>query len=158
MKISICLLLAGSLWAQSTPEGQVRHLVADFLTAFNNLDWPAFRQCWNENPVVFYPSLVPNSTGRRTEDLAEFETAWRRQFDLIHDAAAKRGITKAPFQNIEPQDVRIDFPAPTAAVVTFHLGPNNNVLGRRMFVIVKTPAGWKITHLHASNLSLSPPN
>lgn len=156
MKTLMCLLLAGCLGAQSAQETEVRRLMADFLKAFNNLDWPAFRECWIDKPVVFYPSVAPNSTGRRTEDLAGFESAWRRQFDLIHDAAAKRGVTEPPFQNIEPKDVRVDFPAPTVAVVTFHLGPNNSVLGRRMFVVVKTADGWKITHLHASNLTLAP--
>lgn len=129
--------------------------MADFLKAFNNLDWPAFRKCWVDNPVVFYPSLEPNPAGKRVDDLASFEIAWRRQFDLIRNGAAKRGVTKPPFMNIEPQDLRVDFPAPTVAVVTFHLGSSSNV-SRRMFVVVKTAEGWKITHLHASNLSLEP--
>jgi SnoaL-like domain len=156
MKLSTYVLFAGALLAQPTPEREVRQVIADFLTAFNNLDWASFRQCWTNNPVVFFPSLVPNSTGKRTETPDEFETAWRRQFDVIHDFAAKRGVTKPPFQHIEPRDLRIDFPIPNVAVVTFHLGPNNNTLGRRMLVLVRTSDEWKITHLHASNLSLSP--
>jgi hypothetical protein len=47
---------------------------------------------------VFFSSLV-NPTGKRTEDAAGFEEAWRRQFGLIRDNAATRGVTKAPFQN-----------------------------------------------------------
>lgn len=157
MRISICLLLAGCLYGQPTPEAQVRRVMADFLTAFNNLDWQTFRQCWVASPVVFFPSLV-QPTGRRTEDAAAFEDVWRRQFELIRNSAARRGVTSAPFQDIQPKDLRVDFPARTVAVVTFHLGPDNNVLGRRMFVLTKAEAGWRITHLHASNLSLSPPN
>ena len=157
MRVSICLLLAGCLYAQPTPEAQVRHLMADFLTAFDNLDWQMFRQCWVADPVVFFASVV-QPTGRRTEDAATFEDVWHRQFELIRNNAAGRGVTKAPFQDIQPKDLRIDFPSPSIAVVTFHLGPTNNVLGRRMFVLAKTEAGWKITHLHASNLSLLPPN
>jgi ketosteroid isomerase-like protein len=157
MKVLIQLLLAGFLCAQPNSETEVRRVLTDFLTAFNNLDWPAFRQCWADDPVVFYPSTVPSPTGKRSEGTAELEAAWRRQFDLQRDIAAKRGVTKAPFQNIQPQDVRIDFPAPTVAVVTFHLGRSETSIGRRMFVIAKTGSGWKITHLHASNLSLSPP-
>ena len=157
MRVSICLLLAGCLYAQPAPEAQVRQLMGDFLTAFNNLDWQAFRRCWVANPVVFFPALV-EPTGRPTEDAAAFEDVWHRQFELIRNNAARRGVTKAPFQDIQPKDLRIDFPSPSVAVVTFHLRHNNNVLGRRMFVLAKTEAGWKITHLHASNLSLSPPN
>lgn len=156
MRLSICLLLAGCLHAQPTPEAHVRELMGNFLTAFNNLDWPAFRQCWVDNPVVFFPSVEP--TGKRSENAATFEAVWHRQFDLTRAAAARRGVTKARFQQLEPKDLRIDFPAPTVAVVTFHLGPGRNGVGRRMFVVAKTDAGWKITHLHASNLSLTPSN
>jgi hypothetical protein len=156
MKALFQVLLAGCLFAQPSSETEVRRVLADFLTAFNNLDWPAFRQCWADQPVVFYPSTVPNPSGKRTENSADFEAAWRRQFDLARNTAAKRGVTKAPFQNIEPRDVRVDFPAPTVAVVTFHLGRGEDSIGRRMFVITRTGSGWKITHLHASNLSLLP--
>ena len=54
MRIWICLWLAGCLYAQPTSEAQAQHLMADFLMAFDNLDWPAFRQCWAANPVVFF--------------------------------------------------------------------------------------------------------
>ena len=134
----------------------MRSLMADFLKAFHNLDWPAFRKCWVDNPVVFYPSVAPNPTGKRIDDPPGFDTAWRRQFDLMRESATSRGVTEPPFLNIEPKDIRVDFPAPTIAVVTFHLGPTNGALGRRMFVIAKTSGGWRITHLHASNLSLTP--
>jgi ketosteroid isomerase-like protein len=157
MRVLTCLLLTGCLYAQPTPEAQVRRLMADFLTALNNLDWQAFRQCWVASPVVFFPALV-QPTGRQTEDAVEFEDVWHRQFELMRNNAARRGVTKAPFQDSQPKDLRIDFPSPSVAVVTFHLVHNKNVLGRRMFVLAKTEAGWKITHLHASNLSLSPPN
>jgi ketosteroid isomerase-like protein len=151
------MLLAGCLYAQPAPETQVRQLMGDFLTAFNNLDWQTFRRCWVANPVVFFPALV-EPTGKATADAAAFEDVWQRQFELIRNNAARRGVTKAPFQDIQPKELRIDFPSPSVAVVTFHLGPKNNVLARRMFVLAKTEAGWKITHLHASNLSLSLPN
>src|SRR5580658_5775981 len=106
MRLSLCLLLAGCLYAQPTPEGQVRQLMDNFLTAFKNLDWPAFRQCWVSNPVVFFPSLV-QPTGKRTEDAAAFEEVWHRQFDQIRESAANRGVTKAPFQQLQPADLRI---------------------------------------------------
>lgn len=161
MLIRMCLLWTsvGCLVAQQpTQETEVRSLMADFLKAFNNLDWPAFRKCWVDNPVVFHPSPAYNPTGKRIDDLPSFEASWRLVFDAIRGGAQKRGVTGPPFQNLEPKDLRVDFPAPTVAVVTFHLvGPSGtNVLGRRMFVAAKTGSGWKITHLHASNLSLAP--
>ena len=133
-------------------------MLTDFITAFSNLDWPAFRQLWVQDPVVFFSSLAVNPTGERVEGSVAFEAAWHRQFDLICDSAAKRGITKPPFQKIDVKDVRVDFLAPTVAVMTFHVGPRGAVLARRMFVIVKTPVGWKISHVTASNLSLAAPS
>ena len=156
----MCLLWAavGCLVAQQPPqETEVRNLMEDFLRAFNNLDWPAFRKCWVDNPVIFHPLLAYNPTGKRIDDLPSFEASWHLVFGAIRDGAQKRGVTQPPFQNLQPKDLRIDFPAPTVAVVTFHLGPSsNNSLARRMFVVAKTADGWKITHLHASNLSLTP--
>jgi hypothetical protein len=36
------------------------------------------------------------------------------------------------------------------ALATFHLEHDPDTLGRRTFVLVRTPAAWKIAHLHAS--------
>ena len=161
MTIIAYLLLVASL---SPPQGQglnndergVREVMAAFVTAFNNLDLSAFRECWVDNPVMFHPSVTANPTGKRIDEPGDFDRSWQLVFNGIREAAARRGVTQAPYQSIQPHDLRIDFPAPTVAVVSFHLGPNNNVLGRRMFVVVKTQKGWKISHLHASNLTLAP--
>ncbi len=155
-----CLLFAAVCVAAqpSQEDAEVRGLMATFLKAFNDLDWPAFRRCWVDNPVLFHPSVAQNPSGRRVDDVPGFESSWKRQFDLMREAAAKRGVNSPPFANIEAKDLRVDFPAATVAVVTFHLGPNGKVLGRRMFVVAKTDGGWKITHLHASNLALEQSN
>jgi len=141
---------------KSTSEAEVQHLMADFVTAFNNLDWPAFRELWIEDPVVFHPILDYNPTGKRVEGAVEFEKSWQAVFDAGRKFAASRGVTKAPFINTQPQDLRIDILAATVAVVTFHL-PGPGAMGRRMFVAVKTDKGWKFSHLHASTISLTPP-
>ena len=112
--------------------------MTDFLAAFNNLDWSKFRSCWVEQP-----------------DSASFETAWRRQFESTRQSAAQRGVTAPPFQNLQPQDLRIDFPGADTAVVTGHLTGNPERVGRWMFVLAGTAAGWKFTHLHASNMPLT---
>jgi ketosteroid isomerase-like protein len=141
---------------QPAQEAEVRGLIAEFLRAFNDLDWPAFKKCGSNQPVVFYPAADPQPTGRRTDEWTDFEAAWDRHFRAVRQTTAKRGVMHPPFQSIEPKDLRIDFPAPTVAVVTFHLGPDSRILGRRMFVIVKRADGWKITHLHASNFRCLP--
>jgi hypothetical protein len=42
---------------KGTAEGEVRQLRAGFITAFDNLDWPALRKCWVEHPVMFQPAI-----------------------------------------------------------------------------------------------------
>jgi ketosteroid isomerase-like protein len=155
MKKAILLVFILSVLSDTAraQEADVRRLMAGFITALQNLDWPAFRECWVENPVVYGPENATRSEG------PSFESTWRLQFQRMREAAIARGITSAPYTKIDPQDMRIDFPGPTVAVVTFHLtdatrtssrGPS---VGRRMFVVAKTASGWKITHLNTSDVA-----
>ena len=104
-------------------------------------------------PVPHIGGAEPD--GEKTEAVAGFESSWHHQFEIMRQNAAKRGTTSPPFANIQPKDLRVDLVAPTVAVVTFHLGSGVTSIGRRMFVVVKTGEGWKISHLHASNLALT---
>jgi hypothetical protein len=71
----------------------------------------------------------------------------------------RQSLVSAPYVKIDPQDMRIDFPVPTVAVVTFHLtnptrtSPRGPIVGRRMFVVAKTASGWKITHMNNSDVA-----
>jgi ketosteroid isomerase-like protein len=132
--------------AQSSREDEVRAVMTAFVTAFNNLDWERFRKLWIDAPVMFL------ATGERV-DPGDFEERWRGTFAAIREAAAKRGVTQPPYQNVQPRGLRIDFPADGVAVVTFHLGAAQQTVGRRMFVVARQPdSTWKLTHLHASNV------
>ena len=55
-----------------------------------------------------------------------------------------------PFMTLEPKDLEVQI-FTDAALVSFHLedGPS---LSRRSFVFAKEESGWKIVHLHASNV------
>ena len=46
--------------------------------------------------------------------------------------------------------------AKDVAVVTFHLGNVGGNIGRRFFVLARSGDSWKITHLHASNMTIKP--
>jgi hypothetical protein len=148
----VCIFscLSGAARAQ---EADVRRLVAEFITAIQNLDWPAFRECWAENPVIYGPEDATRVDG------SLFESNVRLQFQRLRQAAAARGVTSAPYTKIDPQDMRIDFPSPTVAVVTFHLtnatrtSPRGPIVGRRMLVVAKMASGWKITHLNNSDVA-----
>jgi len=73
---------------------------------------------------MFLP--MPGSNGgKRINQQASFETAWRGLFDAS------------------------DLVSPDVAVVTFHLTTNPPSISRRLFVIARKAGQWKITHLHA---------
>ena len=148
-KILWVLLLVGiALNAQpSSPEQEVRSAISTFVKALRNLDWPTFLDCWAANPVMF------GADGLRIDTRAEFESVWRRGFDRMRADAAARGVTSPPYVPLLPRDVRVDFVGPGVAVVTWHHGPEEAGIRRRMFVLSKSTGAWKITHLHASDVS-----
>ena len=144
--IVLVIFFSHSAQAQSGRDDEVRAVMTAFVTAFNNLDWEPFRKLWIDAPVMFL------QTGERV-DPGGFEERWRATFATIRDAAGKRGVTQPPYQNVQPRELRIDFPSDDVAVVTFHLGAAQQTLGRRMFVVARQPdKTWKLTHLHASNV------
>ncbi|MCL5742781.1 MAG: nuclear transport factor 2 family protein [Acidobacteria bacterium] len=149
-------LAALSVNAQASSEAEVRGLMNAFLAAFQNLDWPAFRKCWADRPVIFHPTAAIHPDHGHIDDPQTFDAEWKGLFETVRKSAAQRGVATPPFMKLEPKDLRIDFPIPDVAVVTFHLRSSTSRIGRRMFVVARSAAGWKITHLHASNLSLSP--
>jgi ketosteroid isomerase-like protein len=151
--IAALFLSAGLVVAQGPGDAkaEVETVVQEFMRALNALEWPAFRQCWTERPFLFHPTSPP----LRIDDQAAFDTTWQQTFEGIRKGAQARGITQAPFMRLTAADLRIDLLAADAALATFHLSAPNSV-GRRTMVLVKTPQGWKITHLHASNMPKPP--
>jgi hypothetical protein len=136
-------VIPGRIEAQ---EEDVRQLMTRFVAALQDADWPAFRACWVEHPVMYSPTEMT-----RFDD-GSFDAEWQRAFQQIRQTAATRGITTAPYVKVDPQEMRIDFPSPTVAVITFHLTDNNRPR-RRMFVAARTDAGWKLANLDSSDLS-----
>ena len=108
--------------AASAGPAEVRAAVDTFVRAFEALDWPAFRACFVEGATVFHPA-PPHVL--RTDSPESFERA----------RAA----------------VNIRLLAEKVALVTFHL-PDGETMGGRTVVLQKLEAGWKIVHIHASNL------
>ncbi|HYP09350.1 MAG TPA: nuclear transport factor 2 family protein [Bryobacteraceae bacterium] len=149
----LMIWLPGSiLLGQHQQEPEVHKVISAFLNALSAKDESALRQCWVEQPVAFLP-VAGTAGGKRLDREADFLQGWRDVF-----AAGVRTQTnvndKPAALRIEPKDMRTDFLSPDVAVVTFHLTANPQALGRRMFVLARTSRGWKITHLHASNMAL----
>lgn len=147
----VSLSVNGTVRAQ-TPEGDsssdsaaVAQAVDQFLQAFSDLDWDAFRAAWAAHPTVFFPmdSLPGLAEGR-----AEVEADFSQVFARARAARARRSPNLPP-PGITPHNLRITLYG-DAALVTFTLGPPNGRMGRRTLLLVKQEDGWKIAHLHGS--------
>ena len=142
------LLLMPSVLAQSQPAEADAHLheaLAKFIRAFDDLDWENFRLAFDDNATVFYPRAIPERANGR----AEFEKAFKTVFQQI-----RNGKTGAPYMDIQPKDLRIQSFG-DVAIATFHLDDRAGFLNRRTIVLNKTKNGWKIVHLHASEVSVA---
>ena len=154
-KRGTALLLAVVVWVgfstasvHVAPPDEIHAFLDRFITAFNNLDWPAFMGMFDDDATIFYPS-PPNAsiraTGRR-----EFEAAWRRVFQGIRGSR-----TTPPFMELRPERVNVQM-LTDAAVVTFELHDAPGQTARRTLVLRRNHGVWRITHLHASNVPTSP--
>lgn len=130
--------------AAADGEAEVRAALALFLTAFERLDWEAFRQSFADDATVFFPAPSPP---RRHDGRAAFEAAFTDVFAQIR-AAAPSG---PPFHRLDPEDLQVTQLGPDTALVTFHLH-NPERLARRTVVMARRGAAWKIVHMHATNV------
>ena len=130
--------------AEST-EAEVRKTLADFVQAFDNLDWDPFRAAFSDDATVFYPREFPHRANGRLE----FEMMFQKVFDRI-----RAGRTQGPYMDIQPLDLHLQV-AGDIAIVTFHLDDRPGFLNRRTIVLQKRTSGWKIIHLHASEVAIS---
>jgi ketosteroid isomerase-like protein len=130
-------------WSMDNTIAEVESALAEFVAAFNDLDWERFRACFAPDATVFFPAR-PFPTGRATS-WKEVAVGFAPFFANLRATALG-----PPYQQIAPRDLLIQ-PLGDAALVTFHL-PRETALGRRTLVLRKTEAGWKIVHLHASLL------
>jgi ketosteroid isomerase-like protein len=144
--ILLLLFLLAPLLAETepAPESQVQAALAGFVRAFDNLDWEAFRMAFSDDATVFYPRGFP----KRASGRAEFEKTFKVVFDQIRGAQIR-----PPYMNIQPRDLDIQLFG-VVAIVTFHLDDRPGFLNRRTIVLKQTKAGWKIVHLHGSEVPL----
>ena len=147
--IATLLLLVHSLTAQTptsrTEESAVRTFLAEFISAFDNLEWDKFRNSFTDDATVFYPRGAAN----RADGRAQHEAHFRLVFEQI-----RAGRTSGPYG------------APTARPAS----PNHRQCGHRD-VSAGRPARvrqspnpgfeqgwgvWKIAHLQISEVAVSP--
>lgn len=122
--------------------------VRQFLTAFENLDWPRFRAAFSDSATIFHPApdMAERVTGPRGID-----STFRAVFADIR-AHATSG---PPYHRLDPAELRIQPLSPGVVLVTFELR-NSERLARRTIVFRKEGSSWRIYHLHASNIPHKP--
>jgi ketosteroid isomerase-like protein len=124
-------------------EDEVRKTLAEFIQAFDNLDWDRFRAAFSDDATVFYPREFPH----RSDGRQEFERTFQKVFERI-----RAGRTQGPYMDIQPRDLRLQI-AGDVAIATFHLDDRPGFLNRRTIVLQRKGEGWKIIHLHASEVA-----
>jgi ketosteroid isomerase-like protein len=143
LMIILSLLINFSLKAQNKDSITVMKSVNNFVTAFNNFNWAAFRESFTDDATIFYPFW---KQARRIQGRREIETAWLTIFPEFGDTNNTRKL------QISPKDINIQLYRQTV-IVTFHLGDGVTTLSRRTLLMVKKKRSWKIAHLHASSVS-----
>jgi ketosteroid isomerase-like protein len=113
----------------------VERALAGFLDAFLCLDYGRLRTYFAEGATIFHPW-----GGSRQPQF------WNATFDEWR--SSRPG---PPDLDSQPRDLHIQSLG-DVAIATFHFRRDAAMLGRRTFVWRRTPSGWKILHLHASNL------
>lgn len=144
--LAFVLLLLPPVFAHSqAADADVRAALAHFIRAFDDLDWEQFRLAFDDNATVFYPRAMPERANGRTE----FERGFKTVFQQI-----RSNKTAAPYMDIQPKELRIQLFG-GVAIATFHLDDRPGFLNRRTIVLKRTEKGWKIVHLHASEVSIT---
>ena len=124
----------------------VEEALSAFVTAFDNLDWQAFRTCFSTTATIFHPA-APNT--KLIDSPEQFEKAWLGVFERIKKNS---GRTSPPYMSLHPLDLRVEKLSEDAVLITFHLVDSSTV-SRRTLVFKREPDGWKIVHIHASNIT-----
>ena len=146
----LALLLASPLRVVSAqtaqiPQPSLRTAFEQFIRAFEDLDWQTFRTSFSDDATVFYPRGVP----ARADGREQYEANFKAVFEQL-----RMGKAGPPYHTIRPKQLQTQMIGDEVAVVTFHLDDRPGELNRRTIVFRKMPVGWKIVHLHASEVSL----
>jgi ketosteroid isomerase-like protein len=149
MKRVLILLLLGICVKASagttSPEDEVRQTLAQFVQAFDNLDWDRFTSFFADDATMFQPRRF----APRANNKAEIEAQFQQIFPVIRGSQ-----TKAPYMDIEPRDLRVQMLSSDIAIMTFHLNDRPGVLNRRTIIWQHSKSGWKIMHIHASEVAV----
>lgn len=145
LALALLLPVAPTFAHSQTVDADVHEALAHFIRAFDDLDWEQFRLAFDDQATVFYPRVMPERASGR----AEFEKGFKTVFQQI-----RGNKTAAPYMDIQPKGLTIQRFG-SVAIATFHLDDRAGFINRRTIVLNKTERGWKIVHLHASEVSIA---
>jgi hypothetical protein len=119
-----------------------------FLTDFENLDWAPFRAAFSDSATMFHPApeMAQGVTGPRGIDST---------FQAVFADIRAHATGGPPYHQLVPTNLRIQPLSPGLVLVTFELR-NAERIARRTVLFHHENAGWRILHLHASNIPLKP--
>lgn len=133
----ITLLLFAS--ACATARSDSAAAMRDWLDALNALDETRVVAAFAEDATAFFPT----ASAERVDGKDAIAAVFHEYF---------KGNTKKT--NIVPEDLRVQRSG-DVAVITFDVH-NPSAVSRRTFVWRRDGRGWRIVHLHASNMPLRP--
>jgi ketosteroid isomerase-like protein len=117
-----------------------------FLLAFNALDWPTFASCLADDVTLFNPDIPGATSLHRLDGRAAVERSFRGVFDAASASTPPQG------PNIRPAHLTLRRDG-NFAVATFEFPRGESAFGRRTVLLVRRGGGWRIAHIHASNVS-----
>lgn len=145
--LALVCLFCSIAAAHENPQRDVERTFKGFIEAFNNLDWDAFRSALADDVTVFNPDIPEAPSLNRLDGRQQVEESFKAVF-----AASREQSKGPPYLHIVPENVRIQMLG-EAAVVTFEFERDGNSFGRRTIVFHRGSHGWKIAHIHASNVA-----
>jgi hypothetical protein len=116
-----------------------------FLAAFDSLNWAPFAALLSDSVEAFWPRA---DTPAILRGRLAVEARFHRFFDQIR--STRPG---PPYLHLKVADLSVRMYGPIG-LVTFQLYDVPDTLGRRTLVFHREAAGWRLVHLHASNLPL----
>jgi len=144
--LAIICLTCEPFAAYDNSQKGVEQAFARFMTAFNNLDWEMFRSAFAEDVSVFNPDIPEAPNLDRIDGRRQVDESFKSVF-----AATRRQSSGPPYLHIVPRNIRIQTYG-DSAILTFEFDRGANSIGRRTFAFHRESAGWKIAHIHASNV------
>ena len=130
----------------ATPAAQTTEIetaLHAFLGHFENLEWEPFIAAFTDDACIFHPTA-------KTPDAFCGREAVRAKWEAVF-AGIRSGASGPPYQHLVPDHLQIVPLGADAALATFELH-NAERVARRTVLFVRRADGWKIVHIHASNV------